>query len=432
MGMTIIEKIMARNAGLKSLMPGQFVDAKVDRVIAHEEFYRIHTACELNGIPELPRIFDLDRFHVVMEHFQPAIDRVQALRAIKMRELADRYRLRHFRDTIAGVLHRIVMEDYVVPGELALGSDSHSCAWGALNCAGTGMGEHELAFALTFGTLWFKVPETIQVVLEGDWNPAITGKDVALWLAGRYSTAFALYKSIEFTGPGVAAMSMEQRFQLSAHAVELGGKFGLFDYDDKTTEFLSRRATLRDQLDKAQPVKADRDANYSQVVRIDLNKLAPQVARPHTFENVVPVDEVAGTRIDQALVGSCANGHVEDIEAVARVLKGRKVHPRTRLFVQPASWAVWREASHRGLFDIILDAGGQVISPGCHLCLGMQGRLAEGEVCLTATTRNHKGRMGSGEAQIYLASPTTVAFSALAGVISDPRKFNEDLSKKVA
>jgi len=432
MGMTIIEKIMARNAGLARVSPGQFVDARVDRVIAHEEFYRIHTACELNGIPGIPRIFDLDRFHVVMEHFQPAIDKVQALRAVKMRELAERYRLRHFRDTLAGVLHRVVMEDYVVPGELALGSDSHSCAWGALNCAGTGMGEHELAFALTFGTLWFKVPETIKVVIEGEWHPAISGKDVALWLAGRYTTAFALYKAIEFTGPAVAAMSMEQRFQLSAHAVELGGKFGLFEYDDKTAAFLARRKILPEHLAAAEPVSADPDATYCQTVHLDLATLAPQVARPHTFENVVPVDEVAGTRVHQALVGSCANGHLEDIETVARVLKGRRVHPGTRLFVQPASWSVWREASARGFFETILDAGGQVISPGCHLCLGMQGRLADGEVCITATTRNHKGRMGSGNAQIYLASPATVATSALAGVIADPRGTADDTNMKVA
>ncbi len=431
MGMTIIEKIMARNSGLETVTPGQFVDAKVDRVIAHEEFYRIHTACEYNGLPGIPRIFDLDRFHVVMEHFQPAIDKVQATRGVKMRELAEHYQLRHFRDTLAGVLHRIVMEDYVVPGELALGSDSHSVAWGALNCAGSGMGEHELAFALTFGTLWFKVPETVKVVLEGEWHPAIAPKDVALWLAGKYTTAFALYQSIEFTGPAVAKMSMEQRFQLSSHAVELGGKFGLFEYDDKTREFLSQRSILREQLDNASPVSADPDAHYAQVVTINLDDLAPQVARPHTFQNVVPVDEVAGIRIDQALVGSCANGHIEDIEVVARILHGNKVHPKTRLFVQPSSWAVWREASRRGLFDTILDAGGQVISPGCHLCLGMQGRLADGEVCITATTRNHKGRMGSGEADIYLASPATVAHSALAGVIADPRTSTVP-SKKVA
>ncbi len=428
MAMTIIEKIMAKASDQASVSPGQFIDAKVDRIIAHEEFYRIHTSVEMNGIPEIPRIFDLDRFHVVIEHFQPAIDKSQAERANKMRELAKRYKLRHFRDTLAGVLHRIVMEDYVVPGELALGSDSHSCAWGALNCAGTGMGEHELAFALTFGELWFQVPETIKVVLKGEWNPSITGKDVALWLAGRYGTAFALYKAIEFTGPAMASTSMEKRFQLSAHAVELGGKFGLFDYDDKTEAFLANRSILREQLDAARPVKADPDANYCQVVEIDLTDLQPQVARPHTFEDVVPVSEMVGLRIDQALVGSCANGHVEDIEAVANVVRGRHVHPDTRFFVQPSSWAVWRECSNRGLFDVLLDAGVQVISPGCHLCLGMQGRPADGEVCITSTTRNHRSRMGSSEALIYLASPTTVARSALAGCIQDPSEFTKEVA----
>jgi 3-isopropylmalate/(R)-2-methylmalate dehydratase large subunit len=422
MGMTIVEKVMCRAAGLKTVRPGQYIDARLDRILAHEEFYRIHTAVESAGLDGLPDIWDRDRFHVVLEHFQPAINAVQALRARKMRELAERYKLRHFRDALPGVLHRIAIEDYIVPGELALGSDSHSCAWGALNCAGTGMGEHELAYGLTFGTLWFKVPESIKVVLEGRLNPAITGKDIALWLGGRYTTEFALYKSIEFTGPGAKDMSLEHRITLAAHAVELGGKFGLFDYDDKTAEFLSRRTILREQLAAAKPVSADPDAAYCQEVTIDLARLEPQVAKPHTFENVVPVSAVAGIEINQALVGSCANGHLEDIETVARMLKGRKVHPKTRLIVQPASWGVYRESSRRGLFDILLDAGAQIISPGCHLCLGMQGMLADGDVCISSTTRNHRGRMGSGEAQIYLASPATVAASALAGRIEDPRE----------
>lgn len=423
MGMTIAEKVMARAAGLDRVHPGQFIDARLDRIIAHEEFYRIHTAVESAGIQGgLPEIWDRDRFHVVLEHFQPAINKIQAIRARKMRELAERYRLIHFDDATPGVVHRIAIEDYILPGELALGSDSHSCAWGALNCCGTGMGEHELAFGLVFGTLWFQVPETIKVVLKGTLKAPLDGKDVALWLAGRYTTGFALYKSIEFTGPGAAGMSIEKRITLAAHAVELGGKFGLFDHDDKTAEFLTKRKRMRHQLDQARPVAADPDAVYCQTVEIDLDRLEPQVARPHTFENVVPVSEIVGKRIDQAVVGSCANGHVEDIEAVARIVKGKKVSKRTRFIVQPSSWAVYRECMSRGLFDVLLDAGVQVLSPGCHVCLGMQGMLADGDVCLSSTTRNHRGRMGSSEAEVYLANPMTVAASALAGQICDPRE----------
>jgi 3-isopropylmalate/(R)-2-methylmalate dehydratase large subunit len=314
MGMTIVEKIMARAAGLASVHPGQYVDCRLDRVIAHEEFYRIHTAAEAAGLKGgLPDIWDRERFHVILDHFQPVINESQALRQRKIREVAAAYRLKYFDDALPSVVHRVAIEDYVLPGELALGSDSHSCAWGAMNCVGTGMGEHELAYGLVTGELWFKVPPTIAVNLHGRLPPGVASKDVALWLAGRFGTTFALYQSIEFRGEGAKSMDMDARITLAAHAVELGGKFGLFEFDDKTAAFLARRKRMRHQLEWSRPVAADADAKYAQVVDIDLSTLAPQVAKPHTFENVVPVTEVVGTRIDQAMVGSCANGNVDDI-----------------------------------------------------------------------------------------------------------------------
>lgn len=423
MGMTIVEKVMARAADLPQVHPGQYVDARIDRVIAHEEFYRIHTAAEEVGIPGgLPDIWDRDRFHVLLEHFQPALNVTQSLRQQKMREVAKRYGLLHFRDALCGVIHRVAIEDYVLPGELALGSDSHSVAWGAINCVGTGMGEHELAFALVYGTLWFKVPETIRVRLEGQLHPALSGKDVALYLAGQYTTTFALYKAIEFSGPGAAAMPIDARISLAAHAVELGGKFGLFAYDDRTARFLADRTAMLHQKGWARPVAPDPDARYCQEVQVDLGRLEPQVAKPHNFDNVVPVAHVTGTKIHQAQVGSCANGNLDDIAMVVRIVKGKRVHPGTRFFVQPNSWAVYRMCLERGFIPDLLDAGVQVLSPGCHLCLGMQGALAPGDVCITSTTRNFRGRMGSGEALVYLASPATVAASALAGAIADPRE----------
>lgn len=423
MGMTIAEKVMARASGQASVEPGQFVDCRLDRIIAHEEFFRIHSVAVAAGLPRgLPDIWDRERFHVILDHFQPAINETQALRQRKMREVAKLYDVRYFDDALPGVIHRIALEDYVLPGELALGSDSHSCAWGALNCCGSGMGEHELAYGLVFGELWFKVPETIAVRLHGRMRPGVAAKDIALWLAGKFGTTFALYKSIEFCGEGASALSMDARITLSAHAVELGGKFGLFEYDDKTDAFLQARKRMRHQMGWSRPVSADADAHYAQTVDIDLAELAPQVARPHTFENVVPVTDVVGLRIDQAMVGSCANGNVDDIDSVANIVRGKKVHSGTRFIVQPNSWGVYREASRRGLLDTLLDAGVTVLSPGCHLCLGMQGALAEGDVCLTSTTRNHRGRMGSALADIYLANPATVAASALAGRIVDPRE----------
>jgi 3-isopropylmalate/(R)-2-methylmalate dehydratase large subunit len=282
MGMTIVEKVMARAADLPQVHPGQYVDARIDRVIAHEEFYRIHTAAEEAGIPGgLPDIWDRDRFHVMLEHFQPALNVTQSVRQQKMREVAKQYGLTHFRDALCGVIHRVAIEDYVLPGELALGSDSHSVAWGAINCVGTGMGEHELAYALVYGTLWFKVPETIRVRLEGQLHPALSGKDVALYLAGQYTTTFALYKAVEFTGPGASAMSIDARISLAAHAVELGGKFGLFEYDDKTARFLQDRTVMTHQKGWARPVVPDPDANYCQEVRITVSTTwYPSVARP--------------------------------------------------------------------------------------------------------------------------------------------------------
>jgi 3-isopropylmalate/(R)-2-methylmalate dehydratase large subunit len=284
------------------------------------------------------------------------------------------------------------------------------------------MGEHELAYALVYGTLWFKVPETIRVHLDGSWHAALSGKDVALYLAGQHTTTFALYKAIEFSGPGAAAMPIDARISLAAHAVELGGKFGLFEHDDRTARFLADRAVMTHQKDWARPVAPDPDARYCQEVRVDVGRLEPQVARPHNFDDVVPVTQAAGTKIHQAQVGSCANGNLDDIATVAQIVKGRRLHPGTRFFVQPNSWAVYRKCLDRGFIPDLLDAGVQVLSPGCHLCLGMQGALAPGDVCISSTTRNFRGRMGSGEALIYLASPATVAASALAGVIADPRE----------
>jgi 3-isopropylmalate/(R)-2-methylmalate dehydratase large subunit len=353
---------------------------------------------------------------------QPVLNTTQALRQQKMRGLAKQYRLQHFRDSLCGVIHRVALEDYVMPGELALGSDSHSVAWGAVNCVGTGMGEHELAYALVFGTLWFMVPETIKVALHGRLQPALSGKDIALYLAGQYTSGFALYKALEFTGPGASALSVEARISLATHTVELGAKFGLFGYDESTQTFLNERKGLPRQPWAQEPIAADPDAGYAGEVQVDLNQLEPQLACPHRFDNVMPVARAARIPIQQAQVGSCANGHLEDLAAVASVLRGKRVAPGVRLLVQPASWGVYRAALRQGIVDDVLDAGGQILSPGCHLCVGMQGTLPPGDVCITSTTRNFRGRLGSPDAEIYLGSPATVAASALTGVITDPRE----------
>jgi 3-isopropylmalate/(R)-2-methylmalate dehydratase large subunit len=257
-------------------------------------------------------------------------------------------------------------------------------------------------------------------LLKGKLAEYADPKDIAFYLAMKYSAGFGIYKSFEFSGPGVEALSISNRLTLASHAVELGAKFCLFDYDEKTMEFLSFRPSF--DLKKVIPVAADPDANYEQEIEIDLDLIEPLVAKPHHFENIGTLDEVAGPPMHQAQIGSCANGRVEDIRSAAKILNGRKVHPETRLFVQPASWNVYRECMKEGLFEIILDAGGQILSPGCHLCLGMQARLGNSENCITSTTRNHKGRLGGINSNIYLGSPKVVAASAIAGKIVDIRK----------
>lgn len=423
MGMTIAEKTFARTAGLSTVRPGQFVDAEIERIIADEEFHRIHASAVNGGFPDgIPRIWDRDRVHVILEHFQPALNETQAIRQQMIREAVDRYGIKYFQDSVCAVVHQAAVEDYALPGELCLGTDSHSTAWGAINSVSTGMGEHELAYAMCFGKLWFKVPPTIKIVLLGRLSKYADPKDIVFYLAKKYTTGFGLYKSLEFTGPGAREMSIANRLTIAAHAVELGAKFGIFEYDEKTEEFLRRRKGMQEQVAHAVPVSADPDAVYEQTITIDLSEIQPMVVKPHSFENVCDITEAVGIPIHQAQVGSCANGRLEDLRAVAGLLKGRKVHKRTRFLVQPASWQVFRDAMAEGILDTIIESGAQVLAPGCHLCLGMQGRLGENENAITSTTRNHKGRLGGINCNVYLANPKVIAASAVAGEIVDIRE----------
>ena len=417
MGMTIAEKVLARNSGLDIVHPGQYVDAKIDRIIADEEFYRIHAAAVNGGMTDgLPRIWDLDRVHVVIDHFEPPLNETQAIRQQMIRKLIDKYGIKYFKDMSCSVIHQHSVENWALPGELSLGSDSHSCAWGALNCVSSGMGEHELAYAMTFGELWFRVPQTIKIFLKGDFGKWTDPKDLMFYLAKKYSVSLGLYKSLEFCGPGASAMSVSQRLTCSVHAVELGAKFGLFEFDDKTAEFIECR---QGAIPEYTPVSPDDDAMYESEIEVDLGTLKPLIACPHNFENIAGLDDVKGTPIHQAQVGSCANGRLEDLRAVWEVLKGHHVHRRTRFLVQPASWNVYKAAMHEGIIDGLLDSGVQVLSPGCHLCLGMQGRLGENENAITSTTRNHNGRLGGKNCKVYIANPKIVAAAAIAGEITE-------------
>ncbi len=422
-GLTMAEKVLARAAGRQTARPGEYLDCKIDGVMAYESLVDVHQHLIDSGLPKgLDTVWDPAKVFLMLEHVQPPTQIGGARRAQEVRELAKRLELPFFHDTTTGICHQMMADHgYIQPGQLVIGSDSHACMYGALNCAGTGIGEMDLAFALTFGELWFMVPESIEVNLTGSGPGWPVGKDIILYLAGQLGADFALYKSLEFVGDGVASLSMDNRFTLADHGIEVGAKFAMFQTDDVTLEYLDsvRNAAIPDASD---PVSPDPDAAYAQRIDIDITDLPPQVAAPHAFDNVVPVTELLGTSIDQAVVGSCANGRLEDIEAVARVVEGRRVADGVRLIVSPASNKIYKESVEAGHVGTILDAGGQFLDPGCAVCIGMRGHLAAGEVCLTSTTRNYQGRMGSPESYVYLASPATVALSAVEGSIADPRE----------
>ena len=419
MSMTVAEKVLARAAGKSSIHAGEYVDCRLDGIMAYQSFIETHTRAIEAGLPNgLPRVFDPEKLFLMVEHHQPATNIKTALRGVQLRELSQRYELKHFYDTTCGICHQMMVDNaHALPGELIIGTDSHAIMYGALNCAATGIGETDAGYAITFGELWFRVPASVRITLTGTAPSWPIGKDIMLYLAGRYGVDFALYKSIEFGGPAVSTLSMDNRFTMSDHGVEVGAKFAMFGFDDRTREFLAGR-TERPIV----PVSADTDASYAHEYTLDITSLPPQIAVPHSFGKNRPIAEVAGTQINQACIGSCANGRFEDIAIAAQILKGRRVHRNVRLLVSPASWAVYRQCLEAGLPQIILDAGGQFLNPGCGVCGANGAYLAPGEVCLTATTRNHQGRMGSKEASIYLGGPATVAWSAVQGAISDPRE----------
>jgi 3-isopropylmalate/(R)-2-methylmalate dehydratase large subunit len=419
--MTIAEKILARASGRKKVEPGNYVTAKIDMAMMPDAFRLIHPLLKQAGIPESEfKLWDPERVVIVTDHRVPAFDVVNARAQKLARDLARSLGVKHFYDIFAGVCHQVMVEKgHVLPGQLIVGADSHTTTYGALNAASTGIGASEMAYVLGTGELWFMVPETIKFNIQGHLSPMITSKDVILHIAGKYSTEVAQYKAIEWAGSAVDEMSIDARLTMGNMSVELGAKFGLFRADEKTIAYLKGRT------DKPiEPVDPDPDAVYAQTYVIDASKLEPQIALPHNVGNVKGVSEVGEIPIDQAVIASCCHGRIEDLEMAARIVKGKKIPKTVRFFVAPASWEQYKEALDKGIIATLIDAGVMVGNPSCGLCTGYQGVLAEGESCVAATPRNFRGRMGSPDAQIYLASAATVAASALRGKIVDPREVN--------
>jgi len=421
MGMTMAEKILARHSGREEVKAGEYVTAKVDQVLIHDSFIDIDEDMHAAGIPGgLSRVWDKDRVVIIIDHSAPAMDKNVkiAKKHVAIRNLVKKLDLPLFYDIKAGICHQVMVDKgFALPGSLVVVPDSHTTIYGALNCGGTGIGETEMAWLLHFGELWFQVPETIKMEVQGTLGECVTAKDIFLHVSGTYGTEVGQYKSMEWTGSAIDNLSLDGRLCIANQSVELGAKFSLFKSDQKTIDFLKDRAVRA-----YEPVESDPDAHYESVYSINASALEPLVAQPHSMEVVNPAGYYKDVKINQANIGGCANGRLEDIALAARVMKGKTVHRDVRCLLGPASWVVYKEAMQAGYLETLIDAGVMVVHPNCGPCTGMMGALAPGEVCITATSRNFKGRMGSPEASIYLASPATVAASAIAGHITDPRE----------
>lgn len=417
--MTIIEKILAQRSGQKKTSAGDYVTAKIDMAMMPDAFFLLRTVLAQGGIKEGAfKIWDPERFVVVMDHRVPPTVAANAENHKIIREFARKLQVKHFYDLFPGIGHQVMIEKgYVRPGELIVGADSHTTTYGALNAASTGIGASEMAYVLQTGELWFMVPETIRFEIAGSLPDLVHSKDVILFVAGKYTTEVAQYKAIEWMGSAVEEMSLASRLTMGNMSVELGAKFGMFQADQKVIDY------VRARTDKPfEPVESDPDAVYAEKYHLDASTLEPQVALPHNVGNVVRARDVKDVKIDQAVIASCCHGRIEDLEIAVTMLKGKKVYPGLRFYVAPASWEVYKEAVEKGLLSKLIEAGVMIGNPSCGLCTGYQGVLAGGEKCIAAVPRNFKGRMGSTDAEIYLASPATVTASAIAGKIVDPRE----------
>jgi homoaconitate hydratase family protein len=416
--MTFAQKVLARASGNDSVVPGQIVAVKPDHLLTHD-----NTAAIIGKIgDELEKygVVRKDMPVIVLDHVAPAANEKTATGHANVRAYVKKHGLPNFYDVGTGVCHQVVVEKgHALPGKILVGSDSHTCSYGAVNAFSTGIDRTEAAALLLVGETWFRVPPTIRVTLKGEFKPGVSAKDLILTIIGDISAGGATYQAVEFHG-NVGALSIEDRFVIANMGIEMGGKIAVFPFDETTEEYLTGIGVDRASYE---PVWADPDAEYVRELEYDLGAIEPVVALPHKVDNVKSVAEVEGMEIDQALLGTCTNGRLSDLRAAAAILEGKQVSPGVRLLVLPASREVLEAALADGTIAKLVAAGGVLLPTGCGPCLGAhQGVLAPGERCLSTANRNFKGRMGCKEAEIVLASPETVAASALSGVITDPRK----------
>jgi 3-isopropylmalate/(R)-2-methylmalate dehydratase large subunit len=415
--LTLAEKILAAHCGKEKVSPGEFINVRTDLVLSNDITAPIAIK-EFNRLG-VPKVFDPKKIVMVPDHFCPNKDIQSAEQAKMMREFARKHDLIYFEVGQMGIEHVILPEKgLVLPGEVVVGADSHTCTYGALGAFATGMGSTDIAVAMATGEIWMKVPPTIKFVFNGKLGKWVGGKDLILYIIGKIGVDGALYSAMEFHGDAIDSLSMDNRFTMSNMAIEAGAKAGIFPVDDKTRQYLKGRTSR-----KYKEYRPDADAVYSKVIEYDASAIEPQVAFPHIPSNTRPISQVGNIAIDQVVIGSCTNGRLEDLQIAARILKGKKVDGRLRCIILPGSQKVYLDALKEGLIETFIKAGAAVSTPTCGPCLGgYMGILAAGEKCVSTTNRNFMGRMGHVKSEIYLANPAVAAASAVMGRIANPEE----------
>jgi len=416
-GHTTAEKILANSADLEEVWPGDHIICKVDMAMAHD----MGTPSIIEYFKEMgvENVWDTSKIVCVMDHIAPSHHVADADSKVSIRKFIQETGIQNFYDVGSGISHNILPEyGHVRPGELVVGTDSHTTSHGTFGAAGTGLGYTEMAYVLATGETWLRVPETIKFEFRGEFSKWVGAKDLILHIAGEYGTDFGQYKSIEYTGDPINSMELDDRFMFPNMSVELGAKFGFTPVDSKVTDYIDKRTDT--------PYKsrdADIDASYSEIYQMDVSSISPKISIPHKVDNVVDVEDVENIKLDQVFIGSCTNGKFQDLKIAAEILNGKQIAKGMRLIVTPASRAIYSMALKNGIIDVLTDSGAVVTNSTCGACVGRgMGIIGEGEVCLAAMNRNFRGRMGSYESEIYLSSVATAAASSITGMITDPRR----------
>ncbi|MDD5230827.1 MAG: 3-isopropylmalate dehydratase large subunit [Candidatus Marinimicrobia bacterium] len=415
MGKTFSEKILGKKAG-KPVAPGEIVEIEPDIAMSHDNTAAISSTFYKIGVD---KVYDPDKHVVILDHCTPAANEKFAQNHKDIREFVAKQGIRNFYDINQGICHQVIHEKgHVWPGALIVGADSHTTSYGAFGAFSTGIGRSEMAVIMACGKIWLRVPETLKIVCDGEFQPGVTSKDLMLKIAGDIGADGGLYRAIEFCGSGIDRMTLASRFVMTNMAVEIGAKNGYMIPNDEVLDYVKSRINREFEMFESDP-----DAVFDEVLHYNLADIEPMVAKPHTVDNVASVSTVRGTKIDQVFFGSCTNTRVEDFEVVVSILKGKKVHPNVRMLVFPASREIFLEVLKRGWIADFVEAGAIIMNPGCGPCMGNhEGVPAKGEVTLSTSNRNFKGRMGNKDAEIYLCSPRTAAVSALTGRIEDFRE----------